>query len=1047
MTRHSHSFLRVGLFAVLLALAGCNCGPKKPVADGGVEEQDAGFDAGEVVDSGMPVDMDGGVDAGEPVVLRITKVLPPRGGTAGGTQVLLEGSGFIRGFATRGTDAKRETTLKFGGNSVVEYQIIDDETLELRSPPGLVGPATVLLKNPNGNFSCNSCFTYFDELFVTSLTPKEGPLRGGNEVTIVGQGFTSDTQVVFGTFATPQMTLVDANTLKAVVPRGTVADAVDVVVYNKNGVSSQRRAYRYLPEPRLNSVSPLTGPISGGTSVVLTGQGLGRVTAVSFGNTAATSFTVNSETQITAVTPAASAVGAVDVKVSNAADSWTMKGAFTYVNPTGAFEIFSVVPHVARAGDTVTVTGQALDTAGITVSVGGNAATLGSATFSTLQFTVPVRGAAPRKSDVVVISGSSTQTLTQGFTYGLTLSALSPVSGPVAGGTSVTLTGSALPPSAEVFIGSLPATQVMVSSETQALALTPKGSGGAPSALWVRDAADLENEAVLANVFTFEEALSLGRVQPERGAIAGGTLVTVLGSGFGESTVVSFGANKAKDVKIIDSHTLSCRTPKGNVGTVDVKVERLGAKDDLPGGFSYFDPRSISGGLSGGPLVGTLNVTVLDGSRDSYGAPIPMATVMLGIDTSTPYQGLTDQRGQITFSDASLVKAQTVTVYKEQFQAATVTSVGAENLTVFITRTGGGGGNPSTGMPPPNPPPSVISGRVTGFKAPRPLTNDEALEARVFVSQNSFYAGPPFSGPPSHNQEKWVITQDGAQYLVFTNAGLHATYAVMGITNKLTGVFQPYLMGVCRGITTSPDNPATNQDIVLDMHLDLTVPITIDSPISISPGAGLPPQPALNQVYAWLDLGAEGFIPNPNNWGTGTASSSSVTGVGATLSFPNFPRLDGSNFVFLNLAVGATQTPYSAYFRRQPGDMSQGVTIGPMLPVLELTQPSAAGFNGTLAWNIAAGPVPQLHSVEIVKPTLFGNLTLWSVVLPGAEKQVVLPAPAVQQLRDEQAGEMLYVVVYSSLSPKFSYNQWTYDTLSGVSWSAFTVAVTGPFSP
>ena len=76
------------------------------------------------------------VDAGPPPVLKILKVLPPRGGSAGGTNVLLQGSGFIRDFSTRGTDAKKVTTLKFGSNSVIDYQIIDDETLELRSPPG-----------------------------------------------------------------------------------------------------------------------------------------------------------------------------------------------------------------------------------------------------------------------------------------------------------------------------------------------------------------------------------------------------------------------------------------------------------------------------------------------------------------------------------------------------------------------------------------------------------------------------------------------------------------------------------------------------------------------------------------------------------------------------------------------------------------------------------------------------------------------------------------------------------------------------------------------
>ena len=57
-----------------------------------------------------------------------------------------------------------------------------------------------------------------------------------------------------------------------------------------------------------------------------------------------------------------------------------------------------------------------------------------------------------------------------------------------------------------------------------------------------------------------------------------------------------------------------------------------------------------------------LNVTVLDSTNGSYGAPVPLATVLLGVDSATPFQGTTDARGQVTFSDPSLVKAQTVTL-------------------------------------------------------------------------------------------------------------------------------------------------------------------------------------------------------------------------------------------------------------------------------------------------------------------------------------------------------------------------------------------------
>jgi hypothetical protein len=69
------------------------------------------------------------------------------------------------------------------------------------------------------------------------------------------------------------------------------------------------------------------------------------------------------------------------------------------------------------------------------------------------------------------------------------------------------------------------------------------------------------------------------------------------------------------------------------------------------------------------------------------------------------------------------------------------------------------------------------------------------------------------------------------------------------------------------------------------------------------------------------------------------------------------------------------------------------------------------------------------------------------MVLPGTETQVVLPQPAVDKLLREEAGNQLFVVIFSSRAPKFAYNQWTYDTLSGVSWSAYTIAVSGAFTP
>jgi hypothetical protein len=83
--------------------------------------------------------------------------------------------------------------------------------------------------------------------------------------------------------------------------------------------------------PTITAVTPATGPAGGGTAVTITGTGFTGAQAVDFGSVAASSFTVVSDTSITAVTPS-STKGPVDVTVVGASGpSATATGAFTYL--------------------------------------------------------------------------------------------------------------------------------------------------------------------------------------------------------------------------------------------------------------------------------------------------------------------------------------------------------------------------------------------------------------------------------------------------------------------------------------------------------------------------------------------------------------------------------------------------------------------------------------------------------------------------------------------------------------------------------------------
>jgi hypothetical protein len=86
------------------------------------------------------------------------------------------------------------------------------------------------------------------------------------------------------------------------------------------------------PVPAVDSITPEFGPVTGGTTVTITGTNLNAASAVKFGTVPASSFTVESETKITATAPPSSKVGTVDVTVTTLAGTSpaTRSDQFTY---------------------------------------------------------------------------------------------------------------------------------------------------------------------------------------------------------------------------------------------------------------------------------------------------------------------------------------------------------------------------------------------------------------------------------------------------------------------------------------------------------------------------------------------------------------------------------------------------------------------------------------------------------------------------------------------------------------------------------------------
>ena len=151
---------------------------------------------------------------------------------------------------------------------------------------------------------------------LTSISPTSGPSSGGTVITLTGTNFASGGTVRVNGVAATSVTFVSATQVRATTPAGS-AGARTVQITNPDGQSaSLTNAFTYVGGPGLTSVSPTSGPTTGGTTITITGTGFVSGATVRVNGVSATGVTFVSATQLRANTPAASA-GTYAIQVTN----------------------------------------------------------------------------------------------------------------------------------------------------------------------------------------------------------------------------------------------------------------------------------------------------------------------------------------------------------------------------------------------------------------------------------------------------------------------------------------------------------------------------------------------------------------------------------------------------------------------------------------------------------------------------------------------------------------------------------------------------------
>ncbi|WP_214072397.1 IPT/TIG domain-containing protein [Mucilaginibacter sp. dw_454] len=261
----------------------------------------------------------------------ITSFTPPAAGT--GQTIVINGGNFT------GT-----TAVTIGGAAAKSFTVVSATVINAQVANN-TSNGSISVITPSGTATLTG-FTYIQTPVISAFTPKSG--GAGTSISITGTNFTNATAVTFGGTPAKSFIVNSATSITAIVASG----ASGLVSVTTPGGTNTSSGFVYTEPPNITSFLPLTA--SAGQTITINGANFTNVTGVKIGGIAASSFTIISDTEITAIVGNAANGSVV---VTNANGSGTLAG-FTYQNNGGtALSITSFTPKSGGIGTVVTITG------------------------------------------------------------------------------------------------------------------------------------------------------------------------------------------------------------------------------------------------------------------------------------------------------------------------------------------------------------------------------------------------------------------------------------------------------------------------------------------------------------------------------------------------------------------------------------------------------------------------------------------------------------------------------------------------------------------